>query len=236
MNKSSEILSVSDQIAIDILRSILRGKIKLGQKLPTEATLAKEYGVSRPTIRNALITLENENILKSKQGCQGGWYVTDNNPASVAKHLGSYLSLLIDSNQITSKNLWEVRNLIEVKACGLAAVRRTSEDLQAIAAAIPVDYANLSDYEYHSQDIEFHRRIAEATHNPLIVLIVNITTMVQELYAMTSPAPEKRRQELNKNLFEIYEAIFKQDVRQAEEAMAKHLQCFKQMSGNVSFG
>ncbi len=235
MTKPTEILSVSDQIVEDILNSILQGEIKLGQKLPTETELADEYGVSRPTIRNALTTLEKEHILRSKKGCQGGWYVIDSNTSSVAKYLGRYMTLLLNSNQITSKDLLEIRSMIEVKSCGLAALRRTPEDLQAIAAAIPVNYQNLSDYEYHSQDIKFHRRVAEATHNPLIILTLNATSMAQELYAMTNPAPEKRRQELNKSLLDIYQAIVKQEVREAEEAMQIHLQFFKQMSGNVSF-
>ena len=107
--------------------------------------------------------------------------------------------------------------------------------LQAIAAALPVDYKNLSDYEYHSKDIEFHRRVAEATQNPLLVITINATTMVQELYAMTIPAPDKIRQELNNNLLQIYQAIVEQNVVQAEKAMAEHLSYYKRMAGGLVF-
>lgn len=235
MDKTSEILSVSDQIVEDILNSILRGEVKLGQKLPTETDLAKLYGVSRPTIRNALVALENQHILSSRQGCQGGWFVSSNDTYSVAKILGRHMTFLLNSNQITSQDLFEVRSMIEIKSCGLAALRRTPEDLQAIAASIPVNHEGLNDYEYHSQDIEFHRRVAQATHNPLIILTIDITAMIQELYAMSSPAPEKKRQLLNQSLFDIYQAIVNQDVRGAEEAMHNHLYFFKKISKNISF-
>lgn len=236
MNRTSEILSVSDQIAEDILNLILRGEIKLGQKLPTETFLADEYGVSRPTIRNALSTLENQHILHSRQGCQGGWFVSNSNTNNIAKILAKHVTSLSNSKQITAKDLIELRSMVEIKSCGLAALRRTSDDLQAIASAIPTNYQKLSDYEYHSQDIEFHRQVAQATQNHLIILTIDVTTMIQELFAMASPAPENKRLLLNQSLLDIYEAIVKQDAKAAEEAMHAHLFFFKKLSGNITFG
>lgn len=233
--KRPEILTASDQIEDDLKNAILRGELKLGEKLPTEAELAEVYGVSRPTVRTALKSLEEKEILRSRKGCQGGWFVRSRNKDQVAAYLGSYMTMLLNSNQLTSAQLWEIRSIVEVKGCGLAAVRRTPEDLQAIAAALPVEYKNLSDYQYHSKDIEFHRRVAEATQNPLLVITINATTMAQELYAMTIPAPDKIRQELNNNLLQIYKAIVEQNVVQAEKAMAEHLGYYKRMTGRVSF-
>lgn len=232
--KASEIRNVSAQIVEDLLDSILRGELKLGQRLPPEVAMAEEYGVSRPTIRNALLTLENEHILQVKKGAQGGWFVRNDNIDQVATYLGRYLSIFLNSNQITSAHLMEIRSMVEVKGCGLAALRRTSEDIQAIAAALPTG-EDLSDYEYHSQDIEFHRCIAQATHNPMLIITIQATTMAQELYAMTTPAPEKTRQELNQTLMDIYQAIVQQDVRKAEEAMKIHLGYYKRMTANIHF-
>lgn len=235
MKKLPEILNVSDQIVDDFINSILRGELKLGQKLPSESSLAEKYGVSRPTVRNALISLERENILRSKQGCQGGWYVSNDNIKQVATYLGRYLAISMNSKQISSSDLTEIRSMVEVKGCGLAAIRRTPEDMQAIAAALPVDYQDLSDYEYHSQDIQFHRRVAEATHNSMIIITIHATTMAQELYAMTVPAPQRVRQELNHNLLSIYQAIVQQDSPKAEAAMIEHLSYYKKMTANISF-
>lgn len=235
MNKSAEIQSVSEQIVEDLLNSILRGEFKLGQKLPSETNLAETYGVSRPTIRNALSVLETEHIVRSKKGCQGGWYINNRDTNQVANYLGRYMALSINSNTLSSAHLAEIRAIVEVKGCGLAAIRRTPEDLQAIAAAVPVNYQDLNDYEYHSQDIKFHRRVAEATHNPLLVITIQATTMAQELFAMTSPAPERIRRELNQNLLTIYQAIVEQDSRQAEKAMLEHLEYYKRLSGSTHF-
>ena len=145
------------------------------------------------------------------------------------------MALSINSNAISSAHLAEIRTIVEVKGCGLAAIRRTPEDLQAIAAAIPVHYQSLNDYEYHSQDIEFHRRVAEATHNPLLVITIRATTMAQELFAMTSPAPDRIRRELNQSLLTIYQAIVEQNSRRAEEAMPEHLGYYKRLSGSTYF-
>ncbi|HWQ74119.1 MAG TPA: FadR/GntR family transcriptional regulator [Syntrophomonas sp.] len=235
MKKSSEIQSVSQQIVEDLLNSILRGELKLGQKLPSETSLAETYGVSRPTIRSALSILETEHIVQSKKGCQGGWYISNSDTNQVANYLGRYMALSINSNAISSAHLAEIRTIVEVKGCGLAAIRRTPEDLQAIAAAIPVHYQSLNDYEYHSQDIEFHRRVAEATHNPLLVITIRATTMAQELFAMTSPAPDRIRRELNQSLLTIYQAIVEQNSRRAEEAMLEHLGYYKRLSGSTYF-
>lgn len=232
--KASEIRNVSAQIVEDLLDSILKGELKLGSKLPSEVTLAEEYGVSRPTVRSALMTLENEHILQAKKGAHGGWYVCNKDVNQVATYLGRYLSLSLNSNQINSSHLMEIRSMIEVKGSGLAALRRTPDDIQAIAAALPTG-EHLNDYEYHSQDIEFHRRVAEATHNPMLIITIQATTMAQELYAMTTPAPEALRQELNQTLMNIYQAIVQQDVKKAEEAMEIHLGYYKKMTADIHF-
>lgn len=233
--KKPEIRTASDQIVEDLIKSILRGELKLGQKLPPETELAEQYGVSRPTIRNALIDLEHQGILRSRQGCQGGWYITSQEINKIANYLGHHLVLSLNSQHITSAHLMEIRLMVEVKGSGLAAIRRTAEDIQAIAAAIPLDYQNMSDYEYHSQDIEFHRHVAAATKNPLLVMSSQAITMAQQLYAMTIPAPEKTRQELNQTLMNIYQAIVEQNAVNAEEAMKEHLTYYKKMSGQVYF-
>ncbi|HZK43747.1 MAG TPA: FadR/GntR family transcriptional regulator [Syntrophomonadaceae bacterium] len=233
MDKSVDILSVSEQIVVDILNSILGGEIKLGQKLPTESFLAEKYGVSRPTVRDALTSLEDSLVLQPKKGCHGGWFVKNSNNKHIARYLESFLTMLLDSEQIKSEDLLEMRLILEVKGCGIAAMNRTVEDIQAIAAAIPLNYNEMTDYEYHSQDIEFHRRIAEATHNPLIIASIKVTTMVQELYAMTTDAPPTRRKELNNNLLDIFQAIVKQQPREAEEAMKIHLSFADDMTSNA---
>lgn len=233
--KKLEIRTASDQIADDLIKSILRGELKLGEKLPPETELAEKYGVSRPTMRNALIDLEQEGILRSRQGCQGGWYVTSQEMNQIAKYLGHHLALSLNSQQITSAHLTEIRLMVEVKGSGLAAIRRTPEDIQAIAAAIPLDYQDMSDYQYHSQDIEFHRRVAEATQNPLVIMSAQAITAAQQLYAMTIPAPEKTRRELNQTLMNIYQAIVEQNAVKAEEAMREHLRYYKKMSSQVYF-
>lgn len=63
-----EILTVSEQIEEGIKNAILQGELKLGEKLPTEAELAEIYGVSRPTVRIALKSLEEKGILMARKG------------------------------------------------------------------------------------------------------------------------------------------------------------------------
>ncbi|NMA67829.1 MAG: GntR family transcriptional regulator, partial [Desulfitobacterium sp.] len=70
------LLSIPEQIAEIIKDNIIAGKLKLGERLPSEIELAEHLGVSRSTLREALDILESQQIIYRKQGKQGGSFIT----------------------------------------------------------------------------------------------------------------------------------------------------------------
>ncbi|MDE1168766.1 MAG: FadR/GntR family transcriptional regulator [Pseudomonas sp.] len=151
--------SLVDQ-ALDQLRErINSGAWAVGQRLPTEPELAAELGISRNTVREAMRVLAFSGLIEIRQGD------------------GSYLRLNVDPfdtlkalSRCSLEQARETRRIIEVQAIGLAALRRTDEDLQALHEAL-----NHSGEHYHGDidryidcDLVFHRRLVDAAHNPTL--------------------------------------------------------------------
>lgn len=149
---------------VSALRSrLLAGEISPGQKLPTEAQLTDEFGVSRTVIREAIATLAADGLVESRQGA--GIFVV-NHPTStfgsLAAEMGSRVS--------TALNVLEVRLAIEVESAALAAQRRNPSQLARIEEAF-FEFEQLLRLEQPtgSADFAFHRAIAQATNNPFYV-------------------------------------------------------------------
>src|SRR4029077_2314816 len=120
-----------DKIAIDLQEQIVLGKLKPGQRLASERTLCSLFGVGRTTIREALKSLAVRGLVtRSARGA----VVAD--PESI--HLpGTDLASL--AAQTSIKQLFEVRKLMEVRVAGWAALRATTEDIEAMRLAIEAD-------------------------------------------------------------------------------------------------
>lgn len=149
---------------ISALRSrLLAGEIPPGQKLPTEAQLTEQFGVSRTVVREAIATLAADGLVESRQGA--GVFVV-NHPAStfgtLAAEMGSRVS--------TALNVLEVRLAIEVESAALASARRNPSQLARIEEA----FFEFEQFLRLGQptgpaDFAFHHAIAAATGNPFYV-------------------------------------------------------------------
>jgi GntR family transcriptional repressor for pyruvate dehydrogenase complex len=158
------------QVADDVESAILSGSYPHDSKLPSEQELAKEYGVSRNVIREALKRLKERGLVFIKTG--SGTYVSQptTKPVSDALH-----RLLVYSiNSISIAHFYEIRRMIEPEVARLAALHATEDDLEAICAAYDRMDRNRDNREAWTQaDLQFHLAIAGATKNPLIQSILN---------------------------------------------------------------
>src|SRR4030043_628031 len=128
-------LRVSEEIVVQLKQSILLGHFKPGDKLPAERDLADEFRVSRVAIREALRALENAGFLVTRQGANGGAYVTDLNFENLVK---TFLDLFMANKiSITEKN--QMRLLIEPEVARLAASRITPEFAQQLKEALEAE-------------------------------------------------------------------------------------------------
>ncbi|MFT5111484.1 MAG: GntR family transcriptional repressor for pyruvate dehydrogenase complex [Parasphingorhabdus sp.] len=215
---------VSDSIAEQLRSHILNGVLKPGEKLPAERELVEQLGVSRPSVREALLKLEARGLIESRQG--GGTFVKK----ILTPTFIDPLSDLIKDNPDAISDVLECRHGLEELAASYAALRATENDRRMIRAKFDaVEEANKSrDTVIAAQaDVEFHMAIAEASHN---VALIHIT---RSLFDLLGKQMLKNWQQLltdEESLLEIhnqhqyiFEAIMHGDPDMARNAAHSHL-------------
>lgn len=151
--------SLVDQALEQLRLRIAQGVWAIGERLPTEPELSAELGISRNTVREAMRVLAFSGLIEIRQG-DGSYLRSMTDPLGTMRAL-SHCSL---------EQAQETRQILEVEAIGLAAVRRTDEDLDALRQALQAS-AELyhGDLEaYINADLVFHRRLVDAAHNPAL--------------------------------------------------------------------
>lgn len=136
--------------------------------LPNERDLARELGVSRHSVREALRTLAHMGVLDTRHGL--GTQVAE----SSSNLLKAPLEFLIMFDRPSMMELFETRELLEVNLAGWAAERRTSEDLEEMETALREMRENVSDPQASTAaDVRFHEAVAAAAHNRILQRLVS---------------------------------------------------------------
>ena len=120
---------LSDDIVERLEGMILEGTLKSGERLPAERTLAEQFGVSRPSLREAIQKLTAKGLLISRQG--GGNYVVE----SLGSTFSDPLLQLLESNPEAQRDLLEFRHTLEASCAYYAALRATDVDRERLTAA-----------------------------------------------------------------------------------------------------
>lgn len=160
--------SVAKQIAESVRQAIVEGRIKVGERLPTEEELARSYQVSRPTIREALKRLAAQNLVHSRRGPTGGNFVTRPDPELSAQSVSSVATLLVGLGAFDLDEIVTARLETESICARLAVEHRTNADLALMAAEVAVqsdDSGTLSDEAFCESDVKFHRALVDASGN-----------------------------------------------------------------------
>ncbi|MDO8473101.1 MAG: FadR/GntR family transcriptional regulator [Dehalococcoidia bacterium] len=212
----------ASDIVIDKIREeIAEGRLKPGMRLPSERDLAAQMGVSRPVVREALRTLRFMGIVEMKPGTNGA-LVLDGN----VDVLGKSLTLILDLEHLTHKQIMAVRRALEPLAAELAAIQRTPEHLQEMAEIIEgMNSGRYTGAQFSAANAHFHVTVADASGNPLLytmtkafsrLIFRNIedfrTTKDYEL-------PERIRHVVLQGLPAIYQAIANGHPLQARASM-----------------
>lgn len=173
---------VATIVAEQIIETIKDGSFPVGSKLPSEFELAEHMGVSRPTIREALSALTAVGLIESRPG--SGNYVR--NGTSLIDSIGEEAVLVLE-NESSCIEIMEARGLFEPPVAGLAARKRTPDDVKELRSLHDKlgRLAKKGDFDpYFAMDKEVHLAIVAAAHNNLVssALIPLINTMDQKLY------------------------------------------------------
>src|SRR5450631_4507503 len=213
---------VSSQIADQIRSSILAGEFAPGDKLPPERELAEMFGVSRPSVREALNMLASAGLVMSYQG--GGTVVM----SLVETVAGNPLSELIRIEQERALDVIEVRKGMESWTAYYAAERALPEDLRRLEEIVEGMRRNLAGLE-PSEDLDanFHIVIARATHNIVwLHLMQSLFDAMKEFQQSVWRAVYITREDhhlLYNHHQRIFEAIKEKDAAGARDAMIEHL-------------
>ena len=189
---------------------IAAGEYKADERLPSESELCKAFGVSRPVIREALMSLQALGLTTSQPGI-GTFVVSDR--VRIPLVLGRY----------SPAHVREVRRCIEIPAARLAAERRTDRDVGELAATL----ARMDDADDPTRrtllDASFHVAIARSSGNPLIVkLVEDLRTVLEEHSLAAARRPYRRRAAADEHRA-VYDAIVDRDPDAAAVAMDAHL-------------
>jgi len=158
-----------DRIADEIRGLILDGRLGADARLPGEQDLATEFGVSRPTIREALKRLAAQNLIRTRRGATGGTFVNRIGWAEARDQLVATATMLVSMTPLDPGGVAEARLALLTACAPLAAKRRGPEHLARMRAEIAIqrDPAT-TDEGFCASDVAFHRALADATGNPLL--------------------------------------------------------------------
>ena len=215
------------QIADQIRSLIKSGEFPAGARLPPERDLAKQLGVSRPSVREALIALEVEGLVEVRIG--SGIYVQP-----VGDDKGAQAGHEAEAGPF---ELLRARYIIEAECAALAAKSAKTPQLQAISEALDEMQREMqtADHQPLSGDRLFHLRIAEATGNGALVAVVKLLweertgALYQQLeHHYDSPSLWETAMAEHRA---VLKAIVAHDPKAARSAMQRHLnQAYKRFS------
>ena len=211
---------VSDMIGEQIRRKLEAGELRPGDKLPPERELALEMGVGRNAVREALRSLEISGVITLHKGPKGGSFVSNGDWKPLAKGLKDLLFL----RGITIEQLTRARILIEAAVTQAACESALESDLAVLDKQL-----DRAEEAYRRRDydgklaylVEFHNLLAQATHNPVLVLVMASIMDLMHEYA-TTVGPDKNDLSL-KALRRVAEALRNRDVQSSQSAMREHL-------------
>lgn len=187
--------SAGDQIASEIRDLILEGKLTVDERLPGEQDLAQRFGVSRPTVREALKRLAAQNLIRTRRGAAGGNFVNRIGLQEAKEQLTATTTLLMSMTDMPAESVIEARLNLLRSAVPLACRHRQASDLDIMRDELACQRTpETSDEAFCDSDVRFHRALADAADNPLIsFLLAGVIEAVQPLLNMITYRERDRR-------------------------------------------
>ncbi|MQA83567.1 MAG: FCD domain-containing protein [Streptosporangiales bacterium] len=217
------VLRPRQQVEERIRAAILAGELSSGQRLPSEAELARQFGVSRGTVREALRSISAQNLITKVPGAGGGSFVRSVDHRSLGRVLRESMHNLMQLGSLGFEEVALMRQYLEVPSARLAAVHRGEEDLRRLRDVIAQERKiSVDDPAVPELDEEFHTTIARASKNRLLASFVHALHRETEPVHYLNLSPEVGRQTVRQHQ-RVVKAIADQDPDAAERAITEHL-------------
>jgi GntR family transcriptional regulator, transcriptional repressor for pyruvate dehydrogenase complex len=224
-------ISISEEIAKQIIDLISSGDLKPGQRLPSERDLCEHFGASRSSLREALRCLSIVGVLNARVG----------DGTSVAADGGRFLRKIVEWRLITERhdveNLMEVRIALEGVSAANAALRATDEDRKKFRGLLTEMKAAAKDAKkFAVLDVEFHVALANSSGNALVYDLVSmirghLVRVLPKVLQLPNALPLSTQEHIA-----IVEAIERRDAEGARAAMHAHLEAVLQRYGDAMKG
>ncbi len=209
--------AVCDQIRAQLMR----GDLRPGDRLPGETELAERFGIGRSSVREALRSLEVSGLVEARKGIQGGFYIRTGDSSGLVQTVKDMVSL----SQASLESITEARIELTSVAIRLACERATEEELDAIQRDIDHHTELFRDGQgsrNRRSVTEFYRLIAKASHNDMIVMMLDaLSEVYRALLARLDPRPSKDIIVVRQRVLDL---IRRRDAPAAMQAMAAYLQ------------
>ncbi len=214
-------VSLADRLAQRLALQIEGGALKPGDRLPTEAQLCLQHGVSRSVVREAVHRLKSRALLVSRQG--SGVFVS-----VPARHRPLEFDPAVLESVHAVVHVVEVRRVLEGEIAALAAARATRAQVTGMRRALAaIDAASAAGHDGVAEDLEFHRSIGTATGNPQFGRVIGFLEQYLREAMRITRGNEARRQDFMEAVRAehraIFEAIAAGDARAARRAATTHL-------------
>lgn len=209
--------AVASRVVEHVRGEIEAGRLRAGDRLPPERELARQLGMSRPSLRSGLRSLHAMGIITARKGA--GTFIAAGPP-----RLGTApLEFLAALHGFTLDQIYEARRLLEVGAAGLAAERATPEALARMADEVAQMFDVLDEPEaFLRHDMDFHRAVAAGSGNPILATIIGALTEIIWQMGRVNTRAFGRRESVETHR-RICEAIRAREPERARREMTEHL-------------
>ena len=212
------------KVAAAIGARILSRQLREGERLPPETELARQFGVNRSTVREALRELESRGLVQRRPGSK---LMSVSRPPQQAVAQGVSQALLL--HDVTVRDVWEALTILEPPLAQAAARARTAQDVEELGAAAEAFSAAQADTEQAVQrTAQVFRCIGRAAHNPVLELAQEPLLQLLEpsLRVMIDRVPQARSRIATAHR-RLVEALTTRDEESAHAWMARHIRDFR---------
>jgi DNA-binding FadR family transcriptional regulator len=213
----------SEQVAADIQRHIQRQGLGANAFLGREEDLASEFGVSRPTLREALKLLASGNLTRATKGPGGGIFVARTAEQAMGRSVEDAIAMMLETGAMTLEELMDARELLEVPLAGRAALHPDGATLERLGRALSAARKAGGDAQaVAALDMDVHRAIAGGSDNPVVGALTGWICEVAQP-AVFNARPDVQSSTIIRQHRRLLAAVENGDAARAEGAMRDHL-------------
>jgi GntR family transcriptional repressor for pyruvate dehydrogenase complex len=223
MTAPARLRGATEHVAAEIQHHIQREALGPGDFLGREDDLAAAFGVSRPTLREALKLLSSGNLIRASRGPGGGIFVARTADRGMSRSVSDAIAMMLETGAVSLEELLEARLLLEVPLAGLAARRSDKATVKRLREALRAARRSPDDAALAAIDADIHRTIAAAAGNRVIRALTDWTFEVAQPSAVRATRPEVVRSAVIEQHEALLAAVDGGDAPSAERAMRNHL-------------